>query len=92
MPFVKGQPRPENSGRKSQADIRQVYETCTRLGCDPFEIIAKIGMDPKTTKALRVRCAAELAQYLAPKLKSIEHSGSVEVSMKRLIGVPLDEV
>ena len=72
--------------------IRAVRETCERLGYDPFETLAMIGADPKATKALRVRCAAELAQYLAPKLKSIEHTGSVEVAVKRLLGVPEDEV
>jgi len=42
------------------------------LGCDPIEGLAKIAMDPATKPELKVRCFAELAQYVYPKRKAVD--------------------
>ncbi len=78
MPFKKGHPKPPTSGRKPgvpnklTADARQRLE---ELGCDPIEGMAKIAADPKAPEELRGRMYAELAQYVYPKRKAVEHSG-----------------
>lgn len=43
-----------------------------KLGCDPIEGLAKIALDPTTETSLRVRCFAELAQYVYPKRKAVD--------------------
>ena len=53
-----------------------VEEKLAALGCDPIEGMAKIAMDPSTDVPLRVQILKELAQYVAPKRKAIEMSGT----------------
>ena len=45
------------------------------LGCDPIEGMAQIAMDISNPVEIRARMYAELAQYIAPKRKSIEVGG-----------------
>ena len=47
-------------------------ERLESLGCDPIEGLAKIAMDPSTKAELKVRCFAELAQYVYPKRKAVD--------------------
>ena len=78
MPFQKGQPRPANAGRKAgtaSSKTLNVRQICERLGCDPFEGMARLANNPKSKPELRGRMYAELAQYCAPKLRAIEHTG-----------------
>ncbi len=58
------------------------------LGCDPFEGMAKIAMDPEASLELRGRMYAELAQYIGPKRKAIEVAGpqGEPVSFKMVLG------
>jgi hypothetical protein len=56
---------------KLTADARQRLE---ELGCDPLEGMATIAMDPKAPEELRGRMFAELAQYVYPKRKAIDHT------------------
>jgi len=42
------------------------------MGCDPIEGLARIALDPEIRPELRVRCFAELAQYVYPKRKAVE--------------------
>ncbi|UCG98461.1 MAG: hypothetical protein JSW31_04995, partial [Burkholderiales bacterium] len=54
------------------------------LGCDPIEGMARIAMDEANPPELRGRMFAELAQYVAPKRKAVEHSaedGSASVTL-----------
>jgi hypothetical protein len=44
------------------------------LGCDPIEGMARIAMDAANTPELRGKMYAELAGYVAPKRKAIDHS------------------
>src|SRR5918911_849761 len=52
-----------------------VAERLAALGCDPIEGMANLALDPSNTPELRARMYAELAQYVAPKRKAVEHSG-----------------
>jgi len=51
-----------------------VIERLEQLGCDPIEGMAKIAMDAANPPELRGRMFSELAQYVVPKRKAIEHS------------------
>jgi hypothetical protein len=62
-----------------------VEEKLAALGCDPIEGMAKIAMDPSTDVPLRVQILKELAQYVAPKRKAIEMSGSGGMTLKELV-------
>jgi len=55
------------------------------LGCDPIEGLAKIAIDPETKLDLRVRCYAELAQYIYPKRKALDLSTGEDSSMTVVI-------
>lgn len=56
--------------------------------------MAKIAGNLENTPELRGRMFAELAQYLYPKRKAVEHSGpnSEPIVVKRLIGISVDEL
>jgi hypothetical protein len=56
--------------RKTQ----EVAELLESLGCNPIEGMARIAMHPKTKLELRARMFAELAGYVYPKRKAVEHS------------------
>lgn len=90
MPFAKGTPKPPGSGRqpgqvgpgkKLKAKIqmiqlsRDVQNRLEELGCDPIKIMAEIASDEKEDRSLRLRAASEVAQYVWPKRKAVEHSG-----------------
>jgi hypothetical protein len=54
----------------------------TKLGCDPIEGLAKIALDPATEASLRVRCFAELAQYIYPKRKAVALDSAEDSEMR----------
>jgi len=85
-----GNPAGRKLGSKNKLN-RNVDEICSKFDCNPFEILALIATgkivdceyisdDQKKyfTIRLMMEAASELAQYLAPKLKSIEHKGDKE--------------
>jgi hypothetical protein len=79
MPFARGTPKPPGSGRKKGTPNRITREAAERLedlGCDPIEGMARLAGDTKNTPELRGRMYAELAQYVYPKRKAVEHSGA----------------
>ena len=53
---------------------QDVIERLALLGCDPIEGMARIAMDMTTPVEVRARMFAELAGYVAPKRKAIEHA------------------
>lgn len=67
---VKGTPN------KATQEIQAKLEA---LGCDPLEGMAKIALQSMDAGDLKLagQMFAELAQYVAPKRKAIEHSGEV---------------
>lgn len=68
-----GAGRPKGSKSKATLDIEAKLK---RLGCDPIAGMAGIAMAPDTGPDLRARMFAELAQYIAPKRKAVEHTGA----------------
>lgn len=70
--------RPKTGGRKKGTPNKRTKEITDKLAaldCDPIEGMAGIAMDEQNAPELRGRMFAELAQYVAPKRKAIEHSG-----------------
>ena len=66
---------PKTGGRVSGTPNRKTHELTEKLkelGCDPIGGLAGIAMDTKTAPELRVRCYAELAQYVYPKRKAVD--------------------
>jgi hypothetical protein len=55
---------------------REVTELLESLCCDPIEGMAHIAMDEKHSAELRGRMYAELAHYVYPKRKAVEHTGA----------------
>jgi len=51
-------------------------ERLDQLGCDPIEGMAKIALDPKAPIELRARMFSDLAQYVAPKRRAVEHAAT----------------
>lgn len=68
----------KTGGRQKGTPNKLSLTVATRLeelGCDPIEGMARIAMDSKSPDDLRGRMCAELANYVYPKRKAIEHSG-----------------
>ena len=61
-------------GTKNRA-TRDVEAKLRALGCDPIKGMALIALDPDAGIELRARMFSELALYVAPKRKAVEHSG-----------------
>lgn len=55
---------------------RDVEELLASLDCDPIRGMAEIARNPEASLELRGRMNAELAQYLYPKRKAVEYSGT----------------
>ena len=70
-----------------------VAERLEAIGCDPIEGMARIAMDINTPIDVRAKLYSELAQYIAPKRKAIEHSGEARgiEAMLDLLDIPLKE-
>lgn len=69
-------------GKKTGGRIRgtpnkktlEIQDRLCSMGCDPIQGMADLAMDMNNTPELRGRMYAELAQYIAPKRKAVEHS------------------
>ena len=67
----------KTGGRKAgtpNRNIQDLIEALDGLGCDPIEGLARIALDPTTKLELKVRCFAELAQYVYPNRKATDMS------------------
>ena len=80
MAWPKGKPRPESSGRKKgtpNKNTRDLMAICESKGIDVFQSMVELAIiaeDP-ATKFIRL---SEIAKYLYPKRKEVEHSGQLE--------------
>ncbi len=63
--------RQKGTPNKATADIAARLEA---LGCDPIAGMARLALDEANSPELRGKMFSELAQYVAPKRKAIEHS------------------
>ena len=78
MPRGGAKPGERRGGRQPGTPNKRtadVAEKLAALGCDPIAGMATIAMNIKNPVDLRGRMYAELAQYIAPKRKALEHSG-----------------
>ncbi len=78
MALFSGQPgpgRPKGSKTKLQQGID---EKLAALGCDPLKAMALLALNEETPLEMRVKLYCELAQYVAPKRKAVEHSVDAE--------------
>ena len=72
---------PKTGGRIAGTPNRkttEIMELMDSLGCNPIEGMATIALDMNNPPDLRGRMHAELAQYIYPKRKAMELSGSVD--------------
>jgi hypothetical protein len=70
-------PGERRGGRKAGTPNKRTVEVAQRLeelGCDPIEGMARLAMDDTLDPTLRGRMFSELAQYVAPKRRAVEHS------------------
>lgn len=81
-----GAGRPKGSPNKRTLDVA---EKLAKFGCDPILGMARIARDKNSSPELRGRMLAELAQYIAPKRRAIEHSTDLP-TLEALLG-RLDE-
>jgi hypothetical protein len=86
MPITRtsGQGRPKGTLNKRTVEV---IEKLTALHCDPIEGMARIAMNENNAIELRAKMFVELAQYVAPKRKAVEHSsdtGTIETLLLRL--------
>jgi hypothetical protein len=58
------------------------------LDCDPIAILAEIALDRNVEPRDRVKAASELAAYLYPKRRSVEHQGTVTNRNLFVIAMP----
>ena len=71
--------RPVGSKNKEKRAFRdRIRAYCESIGADPFEFMAKTIVNRRAKFETRALCAKELAQYLEPKLRSVELSGDPE--------------
>lgn len=75
MPFQKGRARTGGRKKGIQPIRAKVEQLCNEMGYDPFEAQIVLAKSPKTGAQLKQRIASDLAQYVRPRLKSVEHSG-----------------
>jgi hypothetical protein len=84
--------RTSGQGRPKGALNKRTLEVIDKLAaerCDPIAGMARIAMNKKNPVELRARMFAELAQYVAPKRKAMEHSGDagmIEALLARIDG------
>src|SRR3954469_3427407 len=82
-----GPGRPPGSRNKRSLAVE---EKLAELGCDPITAIALLAMDETVAIELRIKLYCELAGYVAPKLKAIEHAGEVAAQQFVIMGAEPD--
>ncbi len=69
---VPGSGRQPGTPNKRTAEVRELLLS---LKCDPITGMARIAMNAKNPAELRGKMYSELAQYMWPKRRAIEHTG-----------------
>jgi len=72
-PGESGNPKGPGKGYKKAKTI-MIEQRLKDLGCDPLEVLATICNDKNEDTSLRLHAAKELANYIYPKRKAVEHS------------------
>lgn len=88
----------KTGGRKkgtANKNTQQVIDKLNAMGCDPIQGMAEIAAEARMNGdlALAGTMYKELAQYIAPKRKAIEHTGAdggaIEHAVKTINIVPV---
>ncbi len=66
--------RQKGTLNKDKGSLRERLEEKFPGFC-PIELMCQIAQDPVQEYQLRLQAAKEIAQYIYPKLKSVEHKG-----------------
>src|SRR4051794_38848219 len=82
-----GPGRPPGSRNKRSLAVE---EKLTELGCDPITAMALLAMDERVAIELRIKLYCELAGYVAPKLKAVEHTLPNEAQRFVIMGAQPD--
>jgi hypothetical protein len=78
--------RPVGRAKGTPNKITQdVQEKLAALGCDPIMGMARIALDEENSIELRAKMLAELANYVLPKRKAVEHSGEIRASLLEIL-------
>src|SRR5436190_18188570 len=83
-----GPGRPRGSRNKRSLAVE---EKLAELGCCPITAMALLAMDETVAIELRIRLYCELAGYVAPKLKAVEHRGDVAAQRFVIMGAEPDK-
>jgi len=86
MPAKKGEGHPKAGGRRKGTPNKDKAELLVLIRAargvpnnyHPVTHLAQIANDKTTTMQIRQRAAIEVAQYISPRLKAIEHSGEIK--------------
>jgi hypothetical protein len=84
----------KTAGRRAGTPNRSTAEAklpLEALGCDPLERMARIAMDESQPTTLRAGMDRELAQYVAPKRKALEHKGGDAGSVPPVFVIDIGE-
>ncbi len=68
--------RAKGTPNKRTVEVKQILE---QQGCDPIEGMIRIAENTELDITIRLSAYKELAQYVYPKRKAVEHSGGVEL-------------
>ncbi len=69
-------PGERHGGRRTGTLNKRTVAVADRLealGCDPIEGMVRLAMDETVEPSIRAQMYRELAQYIAPKRKAVEH-------------------
>jgi len=96
MAWPKGKPRdPANRGGRAAGTpnkrTQHAAEILGDLGCDPLRRMAEIAESAETPLDLRCKLYTDLAQYVHPRRKAVEHSGPDGDAMQHSITVEFVE-
>jgi hypothetical protein len=86
---------PKTGGRKAGTPNKirgRAAELMNEYGFDPIRSMIAIAADPANEIAIRARMLSELAQYVYPKLRQVEHSGPGGGAIPLMAVNPLDEI
>lgn len=82
MPFKPGKPKTGGRLPGVTNKRRSIDDLCNTMGFDPFARLIEIARDPENKDS--IIALKELCQYVSPKLKALEHSGSVDRPLREL--------
>ena len=77
--FQKGNNANPNGRPKGSKNYKTIAfeERLESLGCDPVKVLATICDNEHEETSLRLNAAKELASFVYPKRKAVEHSGAI---------------